>query len=71
MIRAHWGVESKLHWILDVQFNEDQSRKRQENSAQNYSVILKIALNLLKNDKTVKQGIKGNRLRQDGTMTTF
>ena len=65
------GVENKLHWILDVQFNEDQSRKRQENAAQNYSVILKIALNLLKNDKTVKQGIKGNRLRQDGTMTAF
>ena len=63
MIRAHWGVESKLHWILDVQFNEDQSRKRQENAAQNYSVILKIALNLLKNDKTVKQGIKGKRLK--------
>ena len=47
------------------------NQKRQENSAQNYSAILKIALNLLKNDKTVKQGIKGNRLRQDDTMTTF
>ena len=46
-----------------MQFNEDQSRKRQENSAQNYSVILKIALNLLKNDKTVKQGVKGKRLK--------
>ncbi len=57
------GVENKLHWILDVQFNEDQSRKRQENSAQNYSIILKIGLNLLKNDKTVKQCIKGKRLK--------
>ncbi len=46
-----------------MQFNEDQSRKRQEKSAQNYSVILKVALNLLKNDKTVKKGVKGKRLK--------
>jgi len=62
-IRSHWGVENKIHWILDVQFNEDQSRKRKENAAQNYSTILKIALKLLKNEKTVKQGIKGKRLK--------
>lgn len=62
-IRAHWGVENKLHWILDVQFKEDQSRKRNENAAQNYSTVLKIALNILKNDKTVKQGIQGKRLK--------
>jgi len=62
-VRSHWCVENKLHWILDVQFNEDQSRKRNENAAQNYSTILKIALNLLKNEKTVKQGIKGKRLK--------
>lgn len=62
-IRAHWGVENKLHWVLDVQFKEDQSRKRNKNAAQNYSTVLKIALNLLKNDKTVKQGIQGKRLK--------
>jgi predicted transposase YbfD/YdcC len=62
-IRAHWGVENKLHWVLDVQFKEDQSRKRNENATQNYSTVLKIALNLLKNDKTVKQGIQGKRLK--------
>ena len=58
-VRSHWGIENKLHWILDVQFDEDQSRKRNENAAQNYSIVLKIALNLLKNEKTVKQGIQG------------
>ena len=43
---AHWSVENKFHWILDAQFNEYQLRKRQENSALYYSVILKITLNL-------------------------
>ena len=54
-------MENKLHWVLDVQFKEDQSRKR--NATQNYSTVLKIALNMLKNDKTVKQGIQGKRLK--------
>ncbi len=62
-IRSHWGVENKLHWTLDVCFSEDASRKRNGNSAQNYSILLKIALNLLKNEKTEKQGIMGKRLK--------
>ncbi len=62
-IRSHWGVENKLHWTLDVAFSEDASRKRNLNAAQNYSILLKIALNLLKNEKTEKQGIAGKRLK--------
>lgn len=62
-IRSHWGVENKLHWTLDVAFSEDASRKRNKNAAQNYSTILKIALNLLKNEKTERQGIAGKRLK--------
>lgn len=62
-IRSHWGIENKLHWTLDVAFSEDASRKRNKNAAQNYSVLLKIALNLLKNEKTEKQGIAGKRLK--------
>jgi predicted transposase YbfD/YdcC len=62
-IRSHWAIENKLHWTLDVAFGEDASRKRTGNAAQNYSVLLKIALNLLKNEKTEKQGIKGKRLK--------
>ena len=62
-IRFHWGVENKLHWTLDVAFSEDASRKRNKNAAQNYSILLKIALNLLKNEKTEKQGIAGKRLK--------
>ncbi len=62
-IRNHWGVENKLHWNLDVSFSEDASRKRIKNAAQNYSILLKIALNLLKNEKSEKQGIVGKRLK--------
>jgi predicted transposase YbfD/YdcC len=62
-IRSHWAIENKLHWLLDVAFGEYASRKRKGNAAQNYSLLLKMALNLLKNEKTEKQGIKGKRLK--------
>ncbi len=45
-IRSHWAIENKLHWTLDVAFAEDASRKRAGNAAQNYSTLLKIALNI-------------------------
>jgi predicted transposase YbfD/YdcC len=61
-IRDHWKIENSLHWILDVAFHEDQSQKRAGNAAQNFSVINRIALNLLKSD-TSKGSIKGKRLR--------
>ncbi|HEX9825921.1 MAG TPA: ISAs1 family transposase [Flavobacteriaceae bacterium] len=62
-IRSHWGIENKLHWVLDVAFSEDASRKRAKNAPQNFSILNKIALNLLKNEKTAKGGIKGKRLK--------
>jgi predicted transposase YbfD/YdcC len=61
-IRAHWAIENKLHWTLDVSFHEDASRKRAENSAQNFSAMNKIALNVLKNDKTLKASVATKRL---------
>jgi predicted transposase YbfD/YdcC len=61
-IRLHWGIENKLHWVLDVGFGEDLDRKRAGYAAQNFSVLNRIALNLLKQDKTSKRGIHGNRL---------
>ena len=62
-IRQHWGIENKLHWVLDVAFGEDLCRKRTGNAAQNFSTINRIALNLLKQDKTCKLGMKGKRLQ--------
>lgn len=61
-VRKHWGIENKVHWILDVAFNEDRSRKRNGNAAQNYSCLNRIALNMLRKDDT-KIGIKGKRLK--------
>ena len=62
-IRSHWPVENKLHWQLDVSFNEDQNRLRSGYAAQNISLMNKVALNLLKNERSVKVGIKGKRLK--------
>ena len=59
-IRKHWGIENKVHWVLDVAFNEDHSRKRAGNSAKNFSNLNRIAINLLKKDET-KIGVKGKR----------
>jgi predicted transposase YbfD/YdcC len=60
--RQHWGIENKLHWMLDVNFHEDASRKKAGNAAQNFSVISRIALNLLQNEKSKKLSIKKKRL---------
>ncbi len=57
-VRKHWGIENKVHWVLDVAFNEDHSRKRAGNATQNFSTLNRIALNLLKKDD-IKIGIKG------------
>jgi len=61
-IRSHWAIENKLHWTLDVAFSEDASRKRAGNAAQNYSILLKVALNLLKNESSKKLSMKSKRL---------
>ncbi len=60
-IRGHWSIENNLHWQLDVNFNEDQSRIRKDHGAENFSRLSRIALNLLKREKTAKVGIKTKR----------
>ena len=62
-IRQHWGIENKLHWVLDVTFGEDQSRKRAGNAAQNFSLLNRIALNLIRKDKSNKGSVRGKRLQ--------
>jgi len=47
-VRGHWGIENGLHWCLDVVFHEDLNRTRKDHSAENFSVIRHIALNILK-----------------------
>ena len=60
--RKHWQIENKLHWVLDVAYREDGARNRIGHSAENLSTLRRISLNILKNDKTAKLGIKSKRL---------
>ena len=62
-VRGHWGVENDLHWSLDVSFREDESRIREHQAAENFTVLRHIALARLKNEKTLKRGIKTKRLK--------
>ena len=49
-VRSHWGVENRLHWVLDVSFGEDASAVRKDNAPQNLSLLKKIVLNLIRLD---------------------
>ena len=62
-VRCHWQIENSMHWVLDVAFREDDSRARHGYSAQNLSLLRKIALNLLKKEDTAKVGVKNKRLK--------
>jgi predicted transposase YbfD/YdcC len=55
---ASTGVENGLHWSLDVTFREDDSRIRKGDGAQNFSILCRLALTLLKHEKTAKIGVK-------------
>ena len=50
-IRSHWEIENKVHWMLDVTMNEDKSAKREGYAAQNFSMVSKLALNLLRKEE--------------------
>lgn len=60
-VRGHWGIENRLHWLLDVVFQEDQSRIRKGHGAENFSRLRRIALNLLRREKASKASIRGKR----------
>ena len=60
-IRSHWRVENNLHWQLDISFNEDRSRCRVKNEAQNLALFRRITMAYLKKDIQSKVGIKCKR----------
>lgn len=62
-VRQHWGIEINLHWSLDVSFREDLNRSRIGHAAENLAIVRRIALNLLKQEKTHKNGISCRRKR--------
>ncbi len=61
-MRAHWSIENRLHWQLDVTFQEDQSRVRLGHADTNCSIMRRTALSLLKNNRTHKVSVKTKRL---------
>jgi predicted transposase YbfD/YdcC len=61
-VRQHWSIENQLHWQLDVTFQEDQSRLRLGQADANFSILRRTALSLLKNNHTLKVGVKNKRL---------
>ncbi|MFZ5664733.1 MAG: ISAs1 family transposase [Pseudomonadota bacterium] len=63
IIRGHWSIENNLHWCLDVVFKEDIGTKQAGNAAENFSMINKAALSILKNDRISKSSLKRKRLR--------
>jgi predicted transposase YbfD/YdcC len=62
-IRAHWGIENRQHWILDVTFSEDASRIRKGNAPEISAAFRRMALNILQRDTSIKENIRGKRLR--------
>ena len=63
-VRQHWGVENKLHWVLDVSFNDDQCRIRKGNAPRNIAIVKKTALNLLQIIKRDKPRVSLKAMRK-------
>lgn len=63
-IRSHWGIEA-MHWVLDMEFDEDRSRARSGHSAENLAMLRHVAINVLRLDKSIFGGI--NRKRKELT----
>lgn len=62
-IRNYWSVENKLHWQLDSSFNEDRNHLRSGYAAESLALMNKVALNLLKNERSANVGVKNKRLK--------
>jgi predicted transposase YbfD/YdcC len=63
VIRGHWGVENRLHWVLDLAFHEDASRVRADHAPENLAIIRHLALNLLRRDPTRRIGLANSRFK--------
>jgi predicted transposase YbfD/YdcC len=61
IVRSHWGIENKLHWVLDVVMNEDRNRARRDHAPENLATLRRLALNILRahpDNKSMRRKIK-------------
>lgn len=63
LIRRHWGIENRCHWVLDMTFGEDHCRVRKGHAGENLALLRKLSLNLLRHDQTIKDTMRGKRIR--------
>lgn len=63
LVRAHWDIENRLHWVLDVTFGEDDSRARVGNAPQNFGLLRRMAINLLRREGSIQKGPTVKRRR--------
>ncbi len=62
-VRKHWSIENSQHWVLDVTFGEDARRQQHRHGAANLAAVRRMAVTLLRQDTTVKRGVKTKRLK--------
>lgn len=62
-VRGHWGIENSLHWVMDVTFREDASKIHKDHGGENVSWLRRLAITLIKRDTTIKDTIRGKRIR--------
>jgi predicted transposase YbfD/YdcC len=65
-VRSHWSIENQLHWVMDVNFNEDQSRARSGYASENLATLRRWALNLIKTDQQKKKRSLKGRMKAAG-----
>ena len=61
-VRGHWGIETTLHWSLDVTFSEDQSRVRKDRGPENLGMLRRLAVSVLQQDTSSKASLRSKRL---------
>lgn len=66
--RSHWGVENKVHWVLDVDFHEDLSQISTGHAAENFSILRRLTLNVIRLDPDKKKVLKESERLQVGIM---
>ena len=62
VVRGHWGIETTLHWSLDVTFSEDQSRVRKDRGPENLAMLRRLVVSILQQDTSCKASLRGKRL---------